>query len=81
MIPRLELLLTEHCTLCEQALDVLLGHPALAGARLETLDVAHDDSLLETYGEHLPVLRCGEATLFWPFDGDAVTRWLQGLAP
>ena len=79
MIPRLELLLTEHCTLCEQALDVLLGHRELAGVRLQTVDVAGDDNLLEAYGEHIPVLRCGDATLFWPFDAAAVSRWLNAL--
>ncbi len=79
MIPRLELLLTEHCTLCDQALDVLLGHPALTGARLQTVDVAFDDALLTRFGERLPVLRCGDATLFWPFDTADVSRWLDRL--
>jgi hypothetical protein len=63
----LTLLSTEHCTLCEQALDLLLSMPELRGLTLEVVDVARDDALLERYGMRLPVLILGARELDWPF--------------
>ncbi len=67
---------TDHCALCEQALDLLLSMPELAGRQLVVVDVALDDALSERYGRRLPVLTIGRdearCELDWPFDADAV---------
>lgn len=63
---------TDHCQLCERALDLLLTMPELNGRTLTVIDVADDDALLTRYGERLPVLRLAGAELDWPFDAAAV---------
>ena len=45
---------TSHCSLCEQALNLLFSTPGLAGVQLQVVDVADDDALLERYGEKSP---------------------------
>jgi hypothetical protein len=74
------LLSTDHCTLCERALDLLASMPELGGMRLDVVDVAGDEGLLERYGSRLPVLRHGAAELAWPFTAAEVTRWLRELS-
>jgi hypothetical protein len=71
------LLSTAHCTMCDEALDMLFGMPELAGRRLSVVDVAEDAALIERYGERLPVLRIGQRELDWPFDRDDVAAALR----
>jgi hypothetical protein len=74
---RLVLLSTDHCTLCERAFEMLASMPELRGVRLDVVDVAGDEVLLERYGEHLPVLVAGGRTLTWPFDAATVAAWID----
>ena len=69
---------TSHCSLCDQALELLVSMPGLAGVQLEVIDVADDDSLLERYGEKIPVLRMGESELPAPFGSEELARFLRG---
>lgn len=69
---------TSHCSLCDQALELLFSMPGLAGVQLEVIDVADDDSLLERYGEKIPVLRMGESELPAPFGSEELARFLRG---
>ena len=75
----LKLYTTDHCSLCEQALDTLLSMPEMAGFELITQDIALDDQLLQTYGEAIPVLKVGEHELKSPFDRERIKRWLSQL--
>ena len=64
---------TEHCTLCDQALEMLFSMPELAGLSVRVVDVALDEALLARFGEELPVLELTDATgrtisLGWPFE-------------
>ncbi len=68
---------TEHCSLCEQALDWLFSMPELAGHALEVIDIAESDDLVASYGERLPVLRVGENEMDWPFDAEVLARMLN----
>ncbi|MGD8832384.1 MAG: glutaredoxin family protein [Pseudomonadales bacterium] len=65
------LLGTDHCTLCEEALELLLSMPELAGHSVSVVDVAEDEGLVARYGERLPVLQVVTETrvveLDWPF--------------
>ncbi|MEM7219109.1 MAG: glutaredoxin family protein [Pseudomonadota bacterium] len=77
--PQLLLYSTAHCSACEQALDLLFGHRAVAGLQLQVVEVADDDELLARYGEHVPVLRVaigrrrdGAGELRWPFTADDI---------
>jgi|TARA_B100001093_G_C26808427_1_gene1006515 hypothetical protein len=44
--------------------------------QLDVIDVATDDTLMETYGERIPVLRLGEAELAAPFDAKVLADFL-----
>ncbi|MEM8766711.1 MAG: glutaredoxin family protein [Pseudomonadota bacterium] len=69
---------TDHCTLCDEALDLLLSMPELAGRSVRVVDLATaDDELLNRYGPKVPVLSLGERELLAPFDREAVLAWLQ----
>ena len=70
---------TDHCTLCDQALELLFSMPELAGQPLRVVDVATDDALLDRFGERLPVLELygADVRLDWPFDAQAVLGLLK----
>ena len=70
---------TDHCTLCDQALDLLTSMPELGGLTLVVVDVADDDQLTERYGERLPVLVFHGRELDWPFAGADLRDWLAGI--
>lgn len=63
---------TDHCALCDEALEWLFSMPELAGYAVRVVDVATDDALTSEYGERLPVLQVrhseGTTDLDWPFD-------------
>lgn len=74
---KLVLFQRDDCALCDQALAVL------AAARIPDFDPCwiDDDAELESrYGARVPVLRDanGGRELDWPFDVDAVRRFLAG---
>ena len=75
---QLTLYSTSHCSLCDQALDLLFSMPGLAGLQLEVIDVANDDALLERYGDKIPVLRLGERELLAPFGPEELAVFLAG---
>ena len=76
----IELFSTDHCSLCEQALDMLLGMPEIAGQELRVVDIALQEELLARYGERIPVLRVLDDELAAPFTRSDVLRWLDRLA-
>ena len=72
---RLTLIQRDECELCDQAWERL----ALAGvADFDPLWIDDDFGLEARYGERIPVLRREDsgAELDWPFDADAVRRFL-----
>ena len=71
---------TQHCELCEAAMDALLALPEAQGSRLRTIDVALDDQLMAAYGTRIPVVAVGEAELQAPFDQGTLQKWLQRFA-
>ena len=75
--PRLELVVTDSCSRCDDALDALLSMPELRGARLTTREVLADDRLYSRYAARVPVLRIGSIELDWPFDDARLRRLLK----
>ena len=71
---------TDHCTLCEEALELLLSMPEVGGRTLRVVDVATDGTLLEALGDRIPVLDIRQASravrLEWPFDASAIVAAL-----
>ena len=76
----LRLMSTDHCTRCDQALDLLTSMPELGGLTLVVVDVADDPRLNERYGESLPVLVFRGRELNWPFTASGLRDWLAGDA-
>jgi hypothetical protein len=72
---RLVLYQRDDCPLCDQALGVLAQARA---PEFESRWIDGDATLEARYGARVPVLRDEDAAreLGWPFDADAVRRWL-----
>lgn len=68
---------TDHCALCEEALDLLFSMPELRGLALRVVDVADDDALLRRYGERIPVLRMDGREVDAPIDQAKVMRLIN----
>ena len=70
----------DDCHLCDLALDVLATARA---PDFESVFIDGDARLEARYGERIPVLRDAsrDAELDWPFDADAVRRFLAPLPP
>ena len=75
---QIQLLTTDHCTLCDEALELMLTIP-LPGWEFVTVDIVNNDALLTEFGERIPVLRANGAQLAWPFDRDRIHAWLSDL--
>jgi glutaredoxin len=65
---------TAYCHLCDEAEAILRE----SGIAADYVDIADDDELLEKYGIRIPVLKRVDtgAELGWPFDAEAVSRFL-----
>jgi glutaredoxin len=65
---------TAYCHLCDEAEAILRE----VGIAADYVDIADDDELLEKYGIRIPVLKRVDtgAELGWPFDAEAVSRFL-----
>lgn len=68
---------TSACSLCDQAFDLLMSMPELAGLTLRVVDVAADPALTERYAARLPVLAHGSVELDWVFTAEQVRRLLR----
>ncbi len=77
---------TSACHLCEVAeallAQLLAQFPETAQPRIELVDIADSDTLLERYGTRIPVLRRERdgVELDWPFDAVAARQLLSGEA-
>lgn len=70
---------TYGCHLCEAAAAVLAPAVAAGQLRLQEVDIIDDDELEARYALRIPVLRLSSgAELDWPFDEEAVARFLAG---
>lgn len=67
---------TDHCTLCDEVLDLLLSMPELSGWSLTVIDIAADAALIEQYGDRLPVIRVDDAEFEAPFAREHLAKWL-----
>jgi Glutaredoxin-like domain (DUF836) len=66
----------DHCHLCDLAIDVLANARA---PEFSSVFIDNDNMLEARYGERVPVLREEESgrELGWPFDAQAIQRFLQ----
>lgn len=74
MATKYHLYSSEGCHLCEQALKLCAA--VLDIQQLNVVDIVDDESLVEQYGVHIPVLeRLSDNTkLYWPFSQQDVEK-------
>jgi len=67
---------SEGCHLCEQALEICLQ--LVSKDKIRIVDIVEDDSLVEKYGVHIPVLErlSDNKELFWPFDAHQLAEFI-----
>lgn len=64
------------CHLCEQAEALLLAENLVENVDFSKVDIADNESLVDAYGVHIPVLASETLELFWPFDAYALQQFL-----
>ena len=75
-----ELLGTPGCHLCEVAERLVRRIAPSMGVKVQHVDIATNDALVESYGMKIPVLRSAEGEakeLNWPFDEESLIAWLS----
>lgn len=80
-MPYLELMTTEGCHLCDQAVAVLLAVLKPGDAEVDLVDIAFDDALMESYATRIPVVREPQTgkELNWPFDEGQFSVFLADI--
>lgn len=69
---------TSDCHLCDEAQALLYGLKSEFIFDLKIVDIADDESLVETYGIRIPVLiNDNKSELSWPFNENHLRAWLQ----
>lgn len=70
---------TPGCHLCEIAWDLLVPLVSTLPLRLEEVDIAESDDLIDRYGVKIPVLKFADSDeeLGWPFDAVQASGFLQ----
>ena len=71
--------LTTHCTLCEKALEQLFEIDIPSGLKVTTKDISVSETLVEEFGERIPVLQCDGLELEAPSDKDQLQAWISSL--
>lgn len=80
MALEMELMSTEGCHLCEQAIAVLQQALGSADVTVDWVDIAYDDALMAKYSTRIPVLVAGKNELDWPFGVEAVQAFAKSAA-
>ena len=71
------LYVTDSCSLCDEALDLLLNSNTLNGITLSVLDIVHDDALLQDLAERIPVVEVAGSQVDWPFSAEDVRKLVE----
>lgn len=59
---------TAGCHLCELAMTQLLALQQQTSLDIDSVEIGDDDALIAEYGIRIPVVKCANATLDWPFE-------------
>ncbi|TCK09476.1 glutaredoxin-like protein DUF836 [Marinobacterium mangrovicola] len=80
-MPYLELMTTDGCHLCDEAVAVLLAVLKPGDAEVDLVDIAFDEVLMDTYATRIPVVREPRSgrELNWPFDEGQFSVFLAAI--
>ena len=69
------------CHLCDEAIELLITGLDPRHHSVDEVDIAFDDELMARYAVRIPVLvdEASGAELGWPFDADALRRFVAAL--
>lgn len=75
----LELMTTEGCHLCDQALPLLVSGIDSTKYEVDLVDIAFDDELLNQYATRIPVLVDPQTkqSLDWPFNDAQLADFIE----
>ncbi len=70
---------TPGCHLCEIAWDLLVPLIVNLPLRLEEVDIAESDALIDCYGVKIPVLKFADSDeeLGWPFNTEQLSEFIK----
>lgn len=73
---------TAGCHLCELAKELLWPILHQQGLRLQEIDIAESDEMIDRYGIRIPVLvsTSGGEELGWPFDEKQIGKFIDMIA-
>ncbi|GAA0785885.1 glutaredoxin family protein [Marinobacterium sediminicola] len=77
----LDLMTTEGCHLCEDAIAVLQQVLVAGQAEVDLVDIVYEPKLMELYAERIPVLvdRGTGQELGWPFEAQQLRQFIDAL--
>ena len=75
-----QLYTTVGCHLCDEAAVLFSPYVEAGYLAVEDVDIADSDVLMSEYALKIPVLKCGDAELAWPFDEVRLHGFLEELA-
>ena len=77
----LELMTTEGCHLCDQALPLLVEGIDPCKYEVDLVDIAFDDELMDQFATRIPVLVDPQSrqALDWPFDAEQLAQFIQSI--
>jgi hypothetical protein len=77
----LELMTTEGCHLCDQALPLLVSGIDPSKYEVDLVDIAFDDELMNQYATRIPVLVDPQSkqSLDWPFDAEQLAQFIRSV--
>jgi len=77
----LELMTTEGCHLCDQALPLLVEGVDPAKFEVDLVDIAFEDELMNQYATRIPVLVEPQTkqSLDWPFDAVQLAQFIESI--
>ena len=77
----LELMTTEGCHLCDQALPLLVSGIDPSKYEVDLVDIAFDDELMNQYATRIPVLVDPQSkqSLDWPFDAEQLAQFIKSV--
>ena len=71
------LFVTSSCSLCDDALDLLLNSRVLSGHALTTIDIISDEALFAELSDVIPVLEINSCRFQWPFNEADIQKALK----
>ena len=77
----LELMTTEGCHLCDQAIPLLVSGLDPSLFEVDLVDIAFDDELMDQYATRIPVLvdPQSQQSLDWPFDANQLAQFIKSI--